>query len=208
MNSLIDLLTQNAEYAHWVFFFLLMLAGLNFPISEDLVVLSGAVIAATVSPQNTYKIFIFIFLGCYLSDWVAYWIGRALTPLMKKRKWLSKMIDNRRIDKVSKFYEKYGVLTLLFGRFIPFGVRNFLFMTAGIGKMNFLKFIFIDGIACLLSNTIWFTLAYSLAENYDVVLAYMKNTNIVIFAIFIVFVIGFISFKLYKRVKSSKKIIP
>ncbi|MCH9632925.1 MAG: Inner membrane protein [Chlamydiae bacterium] len=199
----IDLLSQNASHAHWVFFSLLMLAGFNLPISEDLVVLSSAVVAATVTPQNTYKLFAFVFMGCYLSDWLSYWIGRVFTPWLRKRKLLGKMVDNRRIVRITRFYSKYGVSTLLIGRFIPFGVRNFLFMSAGMVRMNFFKFIIIDGIACLLSNTIWFTLAYSLAENYQIVLSYMKRANIIIFAIFALLVFGVIGYKFYRKKKGS-----
>lgn len=201
---IINFFTHQAAHAHWIFFFLLMLAGFNLPISEDLVVLSSAVIAATVTPQNTYKLFVFVFLGCYLSDWIAYWIGRKMTPWLKDRKILGKLVDNRRIMKVNQFYKKYGVSTLLFGRFIPFGIRNFLFMSAGMVRMNFVKFIIVDGIACLLSNTIWFTLAYSFAENYHTVFAYMKKANLILFGSFLVFIISIICYKLYKRKKSSQ----
>ena len=38
------------------------------------------------------------------------------------------------------FYKKYGALTLVIGRFIPFGVRNAIFLTSGISKMPFAKF--------------------------------------------------------------------
>ncbi len=205
IETFIDLLTQNASHAHWVFFALLMLAGFNLPISEDLVVLSSAVVAATVVPQNTFKLFAFVFTGCYLSDWLSYWIGRTFTPWLRRKKYLGKMVDNRRIVKITRFYTKYGVLTLLFGRFIPFGVRNFLFMSAGMVRMNFLKFIIIDGIACLLSNVIWFTIAYSLAENYQVVLAYMKRVNIVVFVTFALLVLVFVGYKFYRKRKSTNQ---
>lgn len=208
MQAFIDFLAQNAQQAHWWFFSLLMLAGLNLPISEDLVVLSGAVVAATVIPENTYKIFVFIFLGCYLSDWVSYWVGRALMPWLKNHRWLNKIVDNRQVARISKFYARFGIFTLLFGRFIPFGVRNFLFMSAGMGRMHFGKFIAVDGIACLLSNTIWFTIAYSLAENYHSVLNYMKHTNIIIFSIFIAVVLGFVGVKVYRKIKSSGNTTP
>lgn len=208
METFISLLSAQALHAHWIFFFLLILAGFNLPISEDLVVLSSAVIAATVVPENTYKLFAFVFMGCYLSDWIAYWIGRSLTPWLRKRKWLAKIVDNKRILKINEFYDKYGVSTLLFGRFIPFGIRNFLFMSAGMVRMNFLKFILVDGVACLLSNTICFTLAYSFAENYQKVLFYMKKANLVLFGSFIIFIVGIICYRLYKRTKSSENTPP
>ena len=50
------------------------------------------------------------------------------------------MVSPERVAKVASFYQKYGVWTLVVGRFIPFGVRNALFLTAGIGKMSPVRF--------------------------------------------------------------------
>ena len=60
---------------------------------------------------------------------------------------------------------RYGFWTLLVGRFIPFGVRNCLFMTAGMARMPFLKFAVSDGIACFISSTVLFSLGYTLGKN-------------------------------------------
>ncbi len=204
METVLELIANNAASAHWWFFLLLILAGLNLPISEDLIVLTGAVIASTIVPQNTYKIFTFIFLGCYVSDVMSYWIGRSLTPWLRSNKYLAKIVDNSRMDRVQQFYSQYGTRTLLVGRFIPFGVRNFLFMSAGMVRMKFVKFILVDGLACLLSNAVWFFLAYFLAEGYPKVLSYMGKANLVIFAIFIVFTITALCYKRTKRNKKSK----
>ena len=68
------------------------------------------------------------------------------------------MITPARMTKVQGYYEKHGALTLLFGRFIPFGVRNSLFLTAGMGKMNFARFAVYDFIACMISVVTFFIL--------------------------------------------------
>lgn len=203
METLIDLITANAAHAHWWFFSLLILAGLNLPISEDLLIITSAVMAATVIPQNLVKLFIFVFFGCYFSDWLSYWMGRSLTPWLKKRRFLGKLVDNKRIEKVNKFYAKYGVFTLIIGRFIPFGMRNFLFMSAGMGKMNFRKFMIVDGIACLLSNSTLFLLSFSLAENYPALMSLLHKMNITFFVTFLVFGIFVVCYRLYKAKKKN-----
>ncbi len=198
MEPFLTLMAAHADWAHWLFFFILLMAGFSFPISEDLIVLASAVVAATVIPTSVYKLFIFVFLGCYLSDWIAYWMGRSLTPWLLTRKWLKFLVNNKRMAKVNQFYDKYGMSTLFFGRFIPFGIRNVLFMSAGMVKMNFFKFAVVDGLSCLISNTICFTLTYSLAENYSIVLKYIGKAHILIFSAFIMFTIGLICYKYYK----------
>jgi membrane protein DedA with SNARE-associated domain len=199
MENIIQFIFEHAQYAHWIVFGALMLAGLNIPISEDLMIIFSAVLAATVVPENTYKLFIGVFLGCYLSDWVCYWIGRRFGPKLWNIKWFARTFDQKRITQVHQYYAKYGFLTLLVGRFIPFGVRNGLFLTAGLGKMPFGKFILSDGIACLCSNSVLFTLAYMVGKNYQLLLDALKTINIFLFVAFVVSIIGFIWYKRKKK---------
>jgi membrane protein DedA with SNARE-associated domain len=172
-----------------------MLAGLNIPVSEDLMIILSAVLAATVVPENTGLLFLFVFLGCYLSDWVCYWIGRKLGPKLWEIKWFAKTVDRKRLESIHNYYEKYGFWTLLVGRFIPFGVRNCLFLSAGAGKMHFGKFILSDGIACLISNTTLFSVAYFAGKNYKTLLQFVKTFNIFLFGFFLVSIIGGIWYK-------------
>jgi membrane-associated protein len=199
MDEIIQFIFENAAHAHWIVFGALMLAGLNIPISEDLMIIFSAVLAATVIPENTYKLFLAVFLGCYISDWVCYWIGRKFGPKLWNISWFAKTFDQKRINQIHDYYAKYGFLTLMVGRFIPFGVRNALFLTAGLGKMPFGRFLISDGIACLLSNTALFSLAYTVGKNYDALISALKTLNIFLFSAFAVAIIGFIWYKRRKK---------
>lgn len=204
MSYLIEWITSHASHAHFLIFGSLMLAGMNVPISEDLLIIIGGLLAATVVPENTYLIFLSIFLGCYLSDWVSYWIGRKFGRRLLHHKWFSRSIPEKRIVQTEKFYKKYGFLTLLFGRFIPFGVRNCLFITAGIGKMPFGKFLLSDGIACAISNTILFWATLFLGKNYNTLFIHIRRANIIIFSLFIVTIIGIIWYNIRKKRSNLK----
>ena len=203
MDTVIQFLFEHAHHAHWIIFGALMLAGLNVPISEDFMIILSAVLAATVVPENTSLLFTFVFLGCYLSDWVCYWIGRKLGLKLWDIKWFAKTVDKKRLDSIHNYYEKYGFLTLLVGRFIPFGVRNCLFLSAGVGKMHFGKFLISDGIACIISNSTLFTLAYYTGKNYEALLHFVKTFNIFLFILFLVSIIGVIWYK--RRTSCSKE---
>lgn len=185
MESIANYLFSHAAYAHFIIFALLMLAGWNIPISEDVMVILSGVLAATVVPDQTLTLFTWTFLGAYLSDWESYWIGSRLGPKLVRSKWFGGFLSPQRLQLVHQYYAKYGSLTLLFGRFIPFGVRNCLFMAAGMGRMPFLKFIFIDALACLTTCSTLFTLSYWFGKQYGELLGYLKFWNFFVFGLFL-----------------------
>ncbi len=185
MDHIISIILENVQFAHWIIFGSLLLAGLNLPISEDLMIIISGILASQFVPENTVKIFIFVFLGAYLSDWMIYWMGRTLGRSIILTKWFRKTISIKKLDKAHLFYQKYGFYTLIVGRFIPFGIRNCLFFTAGLGKMSFPRFMLADGIACFISNLTLFIIAFTASKNFDSLKIYAKRLNLFIFVIFI-----------------------
>lgn len=199
MEWLIPWATENAHNAHFLLFGLLMLAGFNLPVSEDLVIITGGVLASTVIPEHSLQLFMWIFMGAYVSDWVAYWIGRLLGPRVFQLRMLRGTATPERLATIEGFYDKYGVRALLLGRFIPFGVRNCLFMAAGMGRMPFTRFVLADGIACLCSNALLFSLAYSFGRNYGELYAWVSMANWVIFAVALASVGALVGAWLWRR---------
>ncbi|MEI6242831.1 MAG: DedA family protein, partial [Chlamydiota bacterium] len=187
MDSLINLLFAHAACAHWILFFSLLLTGFSIPISEDLLVILSAILASTVIPEHFILLFIFVFFGCYFSDMIAYWIGRLTGCKLGKFRWFYRF-SNKKLSRIESFYKKYGFYALLLGRWIPFGVRNCLFLVAGMGKMSFKKFLLGDGIACLLTNALLFYLTYTLGKNYQILYSHLKTVNIFL-GVFVLIVI-------------------
>jgi membrane protein DedA with SNARE-associated domain len=189
LDQLIEIIHQNVHIAPYIFFGLLLLAGFNLPVSEDAMLFIGGVLAAQ-HPEQATQIFIGIFLGAYFSDIICYaFMGRYLGPKLFSIPFFAKMASQERLDKISHFYEKYGVLTLIFGRFIPFGVRNALFISAGLGRMKVLKFCVADFIACSISCVSFFYLYYHFGED---VISVVKKGNLVLFSLFLVAITVFL----------------
>jgi len=201
---MIELLIEQAVYAHWYIFGLFMLAGLNIPISEDVLIIGAGVLASTIVPDNLYYLVIFSYLGAYLSDIENYWLARYLGTKLLKINFFSKLINPKRIDTMQKYFNKYGALTFLLGRFIPFGVRNGLNMSAGLSKMRFIKFVIFDGIAAILTTAFLFSLGYIFGKNYKVLLQYVSEYKIYIFVIAIlIIVIIYLIIKFKNKQKTS-----
>ena len=199
MDCFILFINQHLDYAPWIIWGALMLAGLNFPISEDVMLITAGVLAATVMPEHRLQLFIFAFAGCYLSDWVAYWLGRLLGRKIIFMKWFRRFMRVGRIRRAEQFYRRYGMLTLFIGRFIPFGVRNLLFITAGLGKMHFGKFVVSDGLACFISNATLFYLAYSCGKNYEAINSYRGFWYILTMVVVVIVVLFIVVYRRTKR---------
>jgi membrane-associated protein len=194
-------LCEHAENAHWIIFWMLVIAGFSLPISEDLLLIASGVLASTIMPERTVHLFFAALLGSYLSDWIAYGIGRGLGSKIYAMKWFARAKKER----LEAFYQKYGFWTLMVGRCIPFGLRNGIFMAAGAGKMPFGRFLLIDGLACLLFSTCLFYLAYVGGQNYEILYKYVYQAGVIVLAI-IAFSVLFFWLKYRRRIgtKDSK----
>ncbi len=193
-----ELLTNYAVYLPIFAFGLLLLAGLNLPVSEDLVFIISSSIAATTQGVNVYLTFIGCFFGAYFSDIIAFSIGKYAGNKLINYPFFQKMIPAEKIDGVKGYFLKYGGKTLFFGRFIPFGVRNLLFMTSGLIKMKVSKFLMIDILALSVTSTILFSLGYTLGNNRDKIFPYLSQYKFIIFGIFIMIIFSSLFYKKFK----------
>ncbi len=186
MESLYHFVCQHAHDAYWIFFLLLMLAGINIPISEDIILLTGGALGSTcLSQDQMIKLYIWIYFGCWISGWEAYWLGRLLGPKLYHIPWFKHFITPKRIERLHHYYEKFGIFTFIVGRFIPGGIRNALFITSGLGKMHFGRFLLRDGIACLIASLTIFSIGHWFGENYTTIVHYVRRYEL--------FVIGVVS---------------
>lgn len=201
MEQFNHLITQHASWAHWYLFAAILLAGFNLPFSIDLLILCAAVLAATVIPENTWLIFFSALVGSYISAMCAYWLGRLVGKHLYRWKFFAKLLGPKRLSKIKEFYDKHGLWTLVVGRFIPFGIRNCIFMSSGMSRVHFGKFMLMDGVACSLWCSLSFYLFYTLGKNHSLVWNTLKTFNLIIFAAFGVTVIGVIWYKSRKKLK-------
>ncbi|MFG1484079.1 DedA family protein [Halobacteriovorax sp. HFRX-2_2] len=189
-------INTHVHMAPFIIFGLLLLAGFNIPISEDLMLFTSAILAAK-NPEYLYPLFIGVFLGAYLSDLICYgFIGRYLGPKIFGIKFFASMVTPERLDTVNAFFKKYGVFTLIFGRFVPFGFRNALFLSAGLGRMNAWKFALSDLLAASISCVVYFTVYYKFGET---AIEYIKKSNYVIGAVALAVILGIVVSKWKKK---------
>ena len=133
-----------------------------------------------IAARGTLDVFLLFFIlaiAAILGDTVNYWIGKFLEPKLETIHFINK--DN--LKKTQDFYDKYGGKTIIIGRFIPI-VRTFAPFVAGIGTMNYSKFIMYNIVGGLLWISIFLIAGYFVGNHPEV----RKNFTYVIFGIIII----------------------
>jgi membrane-associated protein len=201
MDSIVQFLSLHADHAHWYILLGLLLAGCNIPVSIDVLVIASALISAHFVPERTILFYAILVVGCSLSAWIAYFTGRFIGLKLTKFPIFRSLFSDKKLASMQNFYQKHKIWAFIIGRFIPFGVRNALFITSGLSKMPFLRFAVFDFIACFIWVSLSFFLFFYLGQNFDTIWTQVKMLNGCIFIAFVVAVIGSIW---YKRVKQKK----
>lgn len=148
----------------------LFLSGIGLPLPED--------IPLTLAGFTTYKqandvfvwwnfvvTFVVVVIPILLGDMLAYAMGRRFGFGLRERYgFLQRIITDKRLARVQRWFDSYGSFTVFMGRQVA-GVRFVTFFTAGTMRVPLVKFVFYDFLGCLVSVPVWLTLG-ALASRY------------------------------------------
>jgi membrane-associated protein len=84
-----------------------------------------------------------------VGDTVGYWIGRKAGPALFTRP-KSLLFNPKHLRRAHDFYEKHGGKTIILARFMPI-VRTFAPVVAGMGRMEYHRFVFFN----VFGGTLW-----------------------------------------------------
>lgn len=119
-----------------------LLIGFFLP-GDSLLFTAGALYATGILPGNVpvnIHLFVFLlFIAAVLGDSVGYWFGRKAGPRIFSKP-DAKIFKQVHIQNAQNFYEKHGGKTIIMARFVPI-IRTFAPIVAGVGKMEYKKFL-------------------------------------------------------------------
>jgi membrane-associated protein len=150
---------------------------LAFFIPGDSILFAAGFVAATRHDTNIVILIAIIVIAAFFGDQIGFvlgrkygrnYLGRSERPGIKKM-----------IKRSEDFYEKYGWTAVVLARFYPW-IRTFIPPIAGLGKMNYYKFLSANAVGALLWGA-----GITLAGYYAATLPWVKTWSYAIAAFFI-----------------------
>lgn len=148
----------------------------------DSLLFAAGALSASLGAFNIWWLWGLMVLAAFLGDTVNYWIGHFIGP--KAFEMNSKLLKKEYLDKAQAFYDKHGGKAIVLARFVPI-VRTFAPFVAGVGKMNYGKFIMYNAVGGLVWVTI-FTLGGYFLGNIPVIKENFHYLVLIIIAVSVV----------------------
>jgi membrane-associated protein len=134
-----------AEYGPWLYglLFLVIFAETGlviFPFlpGDSLLFVAGTVVAGAGGALNIHVLALLLTAAAILGDSVNYGIGRYIGPKVFEHE--SRWIRREHLERTQQFYDRYGAVTIIIGRFVPI-VRTFAPFLAGVAGMQYRRFL-------------------------------------------------------------------
>jgi len=141
---------------------------------DSLLFVAGALAGAGY--LNPEILILSLFIAAVLGDTVNYWIGHTLGMKVLEKKYCAIKADH--LVMTRQYFSKYGGITIVIARFIPF-IRTFAPFLAGVGKMSYRWFLAYN----VVGAAMWI-LAFSLAGFFFGGIPIVKeNFSYIIYAI-------------------------
>ena len=133
------------EYGPWLYvlLFLVIFAETGLVVTpflpgDSLLFVAGTVVAGAAGALSVHLLVALLIVAAILGDSVNYSIGRWIGPKVFEHD--HRYIRREHLQKTQAFYDRYGAVTIIIGRFVPI-VRTFAPFLAGVAGMRYPRFL-------------------------------------------------------------------
>ena len=144
---------------------MLFLGGLGVPIPEELPILAAGALAREQVIRWWIALPVCI-IGVLSGDVVLYWVGHHWGERILDWQVVRRVLSPEREARLKAAYRRHGVKIVFTARHVM-GLRAAAFLTAGISRVPFWKFLVVDAGASLLGVPAGFGLAYFFTDHLE-----------------------------------------
>lgn len=164
----------------------------------DSLLFAAGMLTASVGILDIRLLIPLLILSAFLGDNVNYFVGKFVGEKIFDIRFLRKIVKREYLDKTHAFYEKHGGKTIILARFVPI-VRTFAPFAAGLGQMNYTRYIAF----CISGAILWVTSITLLGYFFGNIPIVKNNFEKVVFGIIFIsvlpIIIGFIKEKISQK---------
>jgi membrane-associated protein len=179
---LVELVTRFGGWTYAILFLIIFaetgLVVTPFLPGDSLLFATGAL--AATGAFDVHLMFALLSVAAIIGDTVNYWVGYRVGPRVFRGE-TSRLLNRRHLERTHDFYERYGGKTIIIARFIPI-IRTFAPFVAGIGRMNYGRFLLYNVVGGIMWIAIFIYAGY-LFGNLPIV---KRNFTLVVVAIILI----------------------
>jgi membrane-associated protein len=112
---------------------------------------------AALGSLNVFILWLVLFAAAVLGDTVNYWIGNKIGPRVFEQDY--RFLKREYLEQTQEFYDKHGGKTIVLARFVPI-VRTFAPFVAGVGTMNYSRFLAFNVLGAFIWTALFVFLGY------------------------------------------------
>jgi len=147
----------------------LLLGSLGVPIPEEMPIVAAGILSHEGLARWWLALPVCV-LGVVSGDMVLYWAGRRWGERLLGWRVVHHVLTRARADWLQAAYREHAMKTVAMARHVT-GLRAAAFLTAGIARVPFWKFILADAAAAAVSVPLAFGLAYFFTHQIGAILA-------------------------------------
>jgi membrane protein DedA with SNARE-associated domain len=202
------MLTLEAFLAKWGYvgiIVFLILTGCGLPIPEEVpIVGAGWASSPEQDKLNPWLALGSCFIGAVVGDIIMYGIGRRFgRRLLQKRAWFASMLTPEKERQIEEMFRHHGLKVLFVSRFLV-GVRSPIYITAGILKVPFKRFVLVDMFCASVMVTSFFALAYWFSNH---VLKWIRQAEAAVtITIAVLAIVALVGYRYYRKRKAAERL--
>lgn len=195
IDKYLALIIQNYGILTYLLLFLVIFLETGLVITpflpgDSLIFVAGAF--AAKGALNVIVLFVILCIAAVVGDTVNYWIGNYFGERVFAN---NRFFKREYLEKTKEFYAKHGGKTIIYARYIPI-IRTFAPFVAGIGKMNYFRFLSFN----VVGGITWVALFVFGGYFFGGIPIIEENLTIVVFIIIFLSIIPpFIEYLRHKR---------
>ena len=178
-------------------FLVLFVAGLGAPIPEEAPILAAGILASQ-EVIRWWLALVVCFAGVLSGDIVLYWVGHHWGEHIMDWRVTRFVLTPERERQVVAAYHRHGVKIVFTARFVA-GFRAAAFLTAGIVRISFWKFLLVDAIAALVAVPLGFGVAYLFTDQLPAILHGVHRVERLLILAAMVLVAAVIAYAAYRK---------
>lgn len=168
MHGAVDFFIEQGSYG--LMFAALVAAGMGLPLPEDIVFISGAILAQRGITDLRLTCAV-LGVGVFVGDTVLYTIARRIGPAIYERKFIKRVMPPERRAWFEDKIHKHGSIVVFCARHVA-GLRGAIFAISAIHGISYPRFIIADMLALGVSMPLFMLLGWYFSSSIDTALAH------------------------------------